>query len=206
MRQEREWPDDAEGRIFILRALQRLIATGVSNSEAERKILDWLTDKPDPTIFLLSPAGTWFGLKKAILLKPENRSRIFAEGVWRSKTIGGGPRTWQAIQHGAAADVFLPAALLDPPAPPRSKGGRPAEHDWAKSRDECFRPLDENGDISPDDNADGGIGGLKWNSQAKIEEALQAFGQKRFGRAPANSAIREYVTRWRREWRAKRRG
>lgn len=78
----------------------------------------------------------------------------------------------------------------------RSRTGRRPTYDWEAAKQHVFALLDEHGAPSADDPA--------WSAKADVERALATFFQRKFGREPASSAIRQHVSTFLGEWLSRR--
>jgi hypothetical protein len=78
----------------------------------------------------------------------------------------------------------------------RSGGAKPA-FNWSAIEQEACRLMELNGDFSPDDD---------WRSQACLIRALQTFCQKKYGREPSESSLKQpgKVPQWVNNWRAEK--
>jgi hypothetical protein len=78
---------------------------------------------------------------------------------------------------------------------PKNKGGRPPAVDWDGTvKTEMVRLMDYYRDFGPDVP--------EWNKQARLEDRLEEFCNKKFSKRPATSTIRDHITPWLAEWRA----
>jgi hypothetical protein len=92
------------------------------------------------------------------------------------------------------------------PTPPRTEltlltesqkrlGGRPPAVNWKMVSDEVIRLMGYHGDFSVDD--------AKWNAQARLEDLISDFCQRRFGKEVSPSTIRGHVSKALEGWRAR---
>jgi hypothetical protein len=89
--------------------------------------------------------------------------------------------------------------VTSPPAGAKSnkRRGRTFTYDQQLVRGELFRLMDCHDDFTPADRA--------WNCQARLEEALADFCEKKFGKRPAISTLRDRISPLLIEWHEKKR-
>jgi hypothetical protein len=93
---------------------------------------------------------------------------------------------------GASPSSFAP----DTPLSAKPKVGRTPSVDWSLVENEVFRLMDEHGEFLPGDK--------EWDSQARLEEAIERFLETTYRRkSPSISTIRRHVRpalqRWKEE-------
>jgi hypothetical protein len=79
-----------------------------------------------------------------------------------------------------------------------SNVGRKPDFDWQIIETEALSLMDQHGDFTADDP--------KWNAQARLEEALKDFCQRKWQREPSTTQLRSRLPRWLAAWRERKRG
>ncbi len=78
----------------------------------------------------------------------------------------------------------------------RQKAGRKQEYDWSLVEIETLRLMDSNGDFDRSKRS--------WNAQARLEDALLDFCERKLGREPSPAALRRNLSVWLETWRSSR--
>jgi hypothetical protein len=189
---ENDWPNDASGHTFVLRAVQSLVAAGIEERDAQDKICDWVKQNGGDTVLLANPAGGWVSLPKDVFLV--NRRAIFSAGKWRSHKIR--ERSFSALRDGGAGFVFLSSKYLGDITAPKSKGGPKPTYDSHFLRETAMKWLEANGEPSETT--------ANFGRQAELIVHLQeVYAAKHHGEEPSDSLLKKakYVPAYIREFR-----
>jgi hypothetical protein len=71
--------------------------------------------------------------------------------------------------------------------------GRKPSHPWKDIKNKCFELMSFYGEFSNDDP--------DWNCQARLEESLKDFCMQTYDDEPTDSAFRQKIPSWLKEWR-----
>jgi hypothetical protein len=99
--------------------------------------------------------------------------------------------------------LYFPMTPASPPAhghsaeaEPLRKRGRKERIQWGLIKIEMMRLMDHHDEFSFDDP--------EWNAQARLEEALKQYCQRRFSEEPSDGALRQKLPDWLAEWRSRK--
>jgi hypothetical protein len=130
------------------------------------------------------------------LLGREGENTVRRGGWWRERSLTNARAIWFRSdhvmrlwtgQHDDHGRVLVSTA-------PANRGGRPPAVDWTVVKSEMLRLMDYHQDFGADSP--------EWNAQARLEEALRGFCEKRFKTRPVSSTIQKYIVPWLADWRA----
>jgi hypothetical protein len=91
----------------------------------------------------------------------------------------------------------LDGSLMKIRASQQSRGGRKPDFNWDVILAEAERLMEYHSEFDASDP--------EWNAQARLEEALKSYSQKKWGREPSTAVLRERLARWLPEWRGRKR-